>query len=200
MSADRLIKLLSTAFRRDPESNNYKLLKIITEGFDELEQVLEDVKNAHYVNFAQGKSLDYIASLFNVRRFPNETDEHFRARIKLAFSKISDMATINDTKEIIAATLQTETSRVKVKDRYDLEPAHFEVWVWLQDLNNAGLTLEEFKALLKAIKPAGVGLSAFQQGTFTYRSIGETSDPTKAYNDLANSNPNAGTYAGHLKI
>lgn len=200
MSADKLIKLLSTAFRRDPDSNNYKLISIIAQRFDDIEQVINDIKNAHFVDFAGGKSLEYLASLFNIRRKQNETDDHFRARIKLAFSKISNMATINDIKEIIATTLQTETSRVKVKDRYDLESAHFEVWVWLQDLNNAGLTLEDFKALLKAIKPAGVRLSAFQQGTFTYRSIGESSDLTKAYNDLANSNPNAGTYAGLLKL
>jgi len=193
-----LVKLLSTAFRKDGDSNNYKLMKVSAEGFDELERLLENVRIMHSAEFAHGKSLDYIASLFNVNRFQNETDEHFRARIKLTFSKISDTATINDLKEIIAAALQTTTDRIKIRDRYELEPAHFEVWVWLQDLINAGLTLEELKVLLKAIKPAGVRLSAFQQGTFTYRSVNETSDPTKGYNDTNDSNPDAGTYAGIL--
>jgi len=198
MTADKLVKLLSTAFRKDPDSNNYKLLKVIDSEFSNLEQIINDVKNAHFVDHATGKSLEYIASLFTVRRKLNETDDHFRARIKLTFSKISNTATINNIKEVVAAALNTETSRVRVRDRYDMEPAMVEVWIWLQDLNAAGLTLNEFKELLKIVKPAGVRITTYQGGTFTYRSIGESSDPTKGYNDLANSNPNAGTYAGLL--
>ncbi len=198
MAVDELVKLLSTAFRKDPDSNNYKLLSVIDSEFQNIEQAINDIKNAHFVDFATGKSLDYIASLFNVRRKQNETDEHFRARIKFAFSKITNMATIDDLKEIIAAALMTTTERVRVRDKYELEPAFFEVWVWLQDLNNAGLTLDEFQELMKAVKPAGTRFQAYQQGTFTHRSIGETSDPSKGYNDLSNSNPDAGTYAGLL--
>ena len=198
MTADRFVKLLSTAFSKDQDSNNYKLLKVVDSEFSNIEQVIRDVKNAHFVDYAFGKSLDYIASLFNLRRRQNETDDQFRTRIKLAFSKISNMATIDDLKEIIAASLNTKTNRVRIRDRYDLEPALVGVWVWLQDLNAAGLTLDEFRELIKAVKPAGVRILAYQSGTFTYRSIGETSDPTKGYNDLANSNPDAGTYAGLL--
>lgn len=198
MAVDELIRLLSTAFRKDPDSNNYKLLKILDSEFSNIEQAINDVKNAHFIDFAAGQSLDHLASLFNVRRKLNETDEHFRARIKLVFSKITNMATISDIKEILAATLNTSTSRVSVRDRYDVEPAFFEVWVWLPDLAAAGLTLEEFQELISAIKPAGTRMQAIQQGTFTYRSTSDTSDPTKGYNDLANSNPEAGTYAGLL--
>lgn len=198
MAVDDLIKLLSTAYRKDPNSNNYKLLKILDSEFQNIERAINDLKDAHFVDFAEGKSLEYIASLFNIRRQQNETDDHFRVRIKLAFSKISNMASINDIKEIVAAALQTKTSRVKVKDRYDFEPAFFELWIWLQDLNNAGLTLDDFQELIGVIKPAGVKVKAYQFGTFTYRSIGEASDPTKGYNDLANSNPDGGTYAGLL--
>lgn len=198
MAVEELVKLLSTAFRKDEDSNNYKLLKIIDSEFTNIEQAISDVKNSHFVDYASGKSLDYIASLFNVRRKQNETDDHFRARIKLAFSKITNMATIPDIKEILAATLQTSTSRVRVRDRYDVEPAFFEVWVWAPDLTAAGLTLEEFQTLIGVIKPAGTRIQAFQQGTFTHRSVNDTSDPAKAYNDLANSNPLAGTYAGLL--
>ncbi|AIY89880.1 hypothetical protein [Geoglobus acetivorans] len=198
MAVDELVKLLSTAFRKDPDSNNYKLLKILDSEFSNIELEAENVRNAHFVDYASGKSLDYIGQLFNVRRQQGETDEHFRARIKIAFSKLTEMTTIKDIKEVVASALKTKTSRVRVLDRYDIEPALFEVWVWLQDLNNAGLTIQELKDLLQAIKPAGVRLDTKQFGTFTYRSINDVSDPTKGYNDLANSNPNAGTYAGLL--
>lgn len=52
-----MIKLLSTAFRKDPDSNNYKIIAIIASGFDELERVLEDVRKAHFVETAQGNHL-----------------------------------------------------------------------------------------------------------------------------------------------
>lgn len=196
MAVDELIKLLSTAFRKDQDSNNYKLLKVVDSEFTNIEQTINDIKNAHFVDLAQGKSLDYIASLFNVRRKQNESDDHFRARIKLAFSKITDMTTINDIKEMLAATIQTETSRIKVMDKWDSEPALFFIYLFMQDLNNAGINIDELRELIKLIKPTGVKVQAFQLGTFTYRSAGEASDPTKGYNDLSNSNPDGGTYAG----
>lgn len=214
MAVDDLIKLLSTAFRKDADSNNYKLLEVIDSEFQNIEQTINDIKYTHSIDLATGKSLDWFASLFNVRRKQNETDDHFRARIKLAFSKIADMATINDIKEIVAATLQTKTSRIRVVDKWNVEPAYFDVWVWLQDLNNVGLTVEELKDLLQAIKPAGVRLDAKQFGTFTYRSASETSDLSKAYSGTFigfgiggygsnryggdNTNPDGGTYAGLL--
>lgn len=200
MPADELIKLLSTAFRKEQESNNYKLLKVADSGYTNVEQTLRDVKNAHFTDFASGKSLDLIASLLNIKRKVNESDKIFRARIKLAFSKITNTATINVLKEVIAAAIATKTDRIKIKDCYDVEPATFVVWVWLQDLNAAGITLEDFRELIKTVKPAGVRVQAFLQGTFTYRSIGEESDPTKGYNDLANTNPYGGTYAGLLQL
>ena len=198
MAVDQLIKLLSTAFRKDSDSNIYRLLKVIDSEYSNIEQAINDVKNAHFVDFASGKSLDYLATLFGILRQVNESDEHFRARVKFAFSKISDMGTINDIKEIVATTLNTTTSRVVIKENPDYEAAYFEIWLWLQDLNSAGLTVDEFQELVKAIKPAGVRVVTYQQGTFTYRSVSETSDPTKGYNDLSNSNPDAGTYAGLL--
>ena len=200
MAVDELIKLLSTAYNKSPNSNNYKLLKVLDSEYSNIEQTISDVKYSHFVDYATGKSLDQIASLFNVRRKQNETDEHFRARIKLMASILKGTGTIDDLREIIATALITQTSRVRVRDRYDLEPAFFEVWVWLQDLNNAGLTLDEFRELLNAVKPAGTRFQAYQQGTFTYRSVNGISDPTKGYNDLANSNPDAGTYAGLLPL
>ena len=138
-----------------------------------------------------------IRDRFNVRRLQNETDEHFRARIKLTFSLLKCTTTVNELKEIIAAVLNTETNRIRVKDDYN-EPAYFDVWVWLQDLSNAGITDEELKTMLQTIKPAGVRLEVKKFGTFEYRSASDVSDPTKGYNDLANSNPDAGTYAGLL--
>lgn len=198
MAVDELIRLLSTAFSKSPNSNNYKFLKVLDSEYTHIEQTINDIKNAHFVDFATGKSLEFIASLFNVRRAQNEIDDKYRAKVKLNAAIIKNTGTIDGIREIIATALSTDMSRVRIRDRYDLEPAYFEIWVWLQDLSNAGLTLNEFFELVQVLKPAGTRVEAYQQGTFTHRAANETSDPTKGYNDLANSNPDAGTYAGLL--
>ena len=198
MAVDEMVRLLSSAYNKSANSNLYKLLKVIDSEYTNIEQTINDIKNAHFVDFATSKSLEHIASLFNIRRKQNETDEHFRARIRLMVSILTGTGTIDGIKKMIASALNTDTSRIKVKDSYDIEPGFFQIWVWLQDVNNAGLTLNEFFSLIQSVKPAGVRVNFYSQGTFTCRSIGEASDPSKGYNDLANSNPNAGTYAGLL--
>lgn len=188
------LKYLSTAFNKD--GNVYKLVKIIDDAFDDLVNELEDVRKAHFVNHATGRNLDAIASCLTVVRIQNENDNRFRVRIKLEAAKVTNNATINEIKQIIATALQIGTSRVKIKET-DIS-AMVKVFIWHNDLEKAGISIEEFKDLARLIKPAGVKLLLIEQGTFTYRSAGQENDPTKGYNDLNNSNPNAGTYAGLL--
>jgi len=198
MAVDELISKLSTAFNKSPDSNNYKLLEVIDSEFQNIEQVIEDIKNAHFVDNATGKSLEYLAQLLNTSRLSGETDEHFRARLKTQFRRYANSTTIKELKEIVSAVLGTLTTRVAINELWDYEPASFDVWVFLQDLEAAGITVDELKEILDSIKPAGVRLTAKRFGTFEYRTAADISDPTKGYNDLANSNPDAGTYAGLL--
>lgn len=186
------LKYLSTAFNK--ENNVLKLVKTIDQSFDELEKLLRDIKDSHFINKADGRSLDFIDSLFNVKRRINESDERYRIRIKLEVATIFNSATINDVKNLVAAALQTKTARVKVKETD--YTAFFRLGVFRDDLEKAGVTREEFIEFAHLIKPVGVRLFLFEQETFTHRGINDSNDPTKAYNDLNNSNPNAGTYAG----
>jgi hypothetical protein len=156
------------------------------------------IKSAHFVDYAAGKNLEYLGELLNTRRLSGETDEHYRARLKAQFRQYTSSATVKELKEIISTVLSTQTDRATIKETWDTEPASFDVWVFLQDLEAAGITVDEFKDILDSVKPAGVRLTAKKWGTFECKSAGEPSDATKGYNDLANSNPDGGTYAGLL--
>jgi len=160
MSADRLIKLLSTAFRKDPDSNNYKIIAITATGFDELEKVLEDIKNAHFVETAQGKSLDYIAKLFNVTRQQGESDEDLRARLFVEFKKYLSCGTKDDILQVIKfyTKLRNEDYRniPFIPDNLFIlepEPAHFVVVVPVLNTYDEELRCklysEEFRAWFK---------------------------------------------------
>lgn len=184
------LKYLSTAFNK--ENNVKKLVNVIDESFDEIKELLEKVRDSHTVQ-ASGKSLDYIASLFSLRRI-DEDDKKFRLKIKLNASKIINSATINDLKTIIATALQTNTNRIKLRE----DDAYLQISIFGNDLRRAGVTAREFQDFARIIKPVGVKVIVVDIGTFTHRGINDENDPTKGYNDLNNSNPNAGTYAGLL--
>jgi len=130
MSADRLIRLLSTAFSKDEDSNNYKIIAIIASGFDELENVLEDVRKVHFVETASGRSLDNIAKLFNVTRQQGETDEDLRVRLFVELRKYLSCGTKSDILQAVQfyAVLSDEDYD---KNLYliEPEPAHFIVVV-----------------------------------------------------------------------
>jgi|Deesub1362B_J571_1020462.scaffolds.fasta_scaffold00525_8 hypothetical protein len=196
---DRLVKRLSSAYRREQGSNNYKLLSIPAQELDQIEAELQNILNAHHVDYATGKNLDNLGKLFNCKRLTGESDAHYRARLKTQMQRYTSSATINNVKQVVATILGKPTSRVKVTEDFSGgKYAHFDVWVWLQDLNDAGITVQDLKDLISEIKGVGISVETYQQGTFTYRSAAETSDPAKGYNDLLNSNPDAGTYAGLL--
>lgn len=160
MSADRLIKLLSTAFRKDKDSNNYKLLKVLIEGFDEIEEQLELIKQMRGFETAYGKSLDYIASIFNIRR-QNETDEEFRYRIILERFKHLSCGTKSDIVNILDFI---GLKYKNVKEPPELDPATFMVYIdastFFEQLEENNLTSETFvriiQDILNAVKPAGV--------------------------------------------
>lgn len=190
-----VISVLSTAFKKETGSNNKGLLDTFT---DELETCdLDAILDAQLVNTAADKSLEYLVSLVNLRREEDETDEHLRARFKLTIAIARSGGTIPELKEIMAAALQTATHRITIEETWGDEPATFEITVYLADLLNAGLTIEELQELLDTVKPAGVRVNqGYLTGTFTYRGIVDEDDATKGYNNIANGNPTGGTYSG----
>lgn len=213
MKIDVLIPVLSTAFQKERNSNNYKLLGTVTVlreielvGYGDngyglipwggsLEDIPRGVKEAHWIDYASGKNLENLAQLFNIRRNTDETNMHFRARIKVQYQKHAAHATHKEIKDICATVLKTTTARIEITDIY---PARFNLKVFTSDLEDAELSEAEFKEIIGEIKPAGVRITSFRIGTFECLEIGGSHDASKAYNNLADANPDGGTYSGFI--
>jgi hypothetical protein len=199
MSAiDNLLARLSSAYKRETGSNNEKLLQIPASELDVIKGEITNIQDAHYVDNATGKSLDYLGSLLQSKRMTGENDDDYRARLKTQFKKYITSSTIDDVKETIATVLNVSTNRVIVKEDFSVEYARFDIWIWMHDFTNAGITISDLNQLVSEVKAAGVRAEVYKLGTFEHRSAGQTSDPTRGYNDTLNSNPNGGTYAGLL--
>jgi len=151
MSADRLIKLLSTAFHKDKDSNNYKLLKVLTEGLDEIEDQIELIKKSRFLDTAYGKSLDYIAALLNIRR-SNESDSELRQKIIMERAKQLSCGTKQD---VITSLNFLGIEKVTIKEYPDTDWASFTVL----------LDADEYFSWNDTVL-TGYGVSAYGEGEF----------------------------------
>lgn len=77
-----LAKRLTTPYRSDPDSNNYKLLSIVAEQKDDINDVGVNVGKAANVEQATGISLDRLGELIACFRHTDEQDNLYRNRLR----------------------------------------------------------------------------------------------------------------------
>jgi len=160
-----LINRLTEAFSKVSDSNNYKLLSIDAEQFDDLDQTFLDTQSAHYVEEATDESLDNVGELLNLERETNETDDQFRARIEAKVPSFIGGGTQAAIIQAVAEFLDLDESYVSVEDGYDDPPTsgnygHFRisitVFVW-----NVGQNLGRLYDLINdEIRAAGTVLDS----------------------------------------
>jgi hypothetical protein len=193
-----MVNRLTSPYARESDSNNRKLLKLAGDEADDMAATIADIKAAHSINTATNKSLEILGSILQTPRTTDETDAHYRARIKTMWQRYVGSSTIQDIKNITAAMLNVNPQRVQVMEDFSTSYADFDVWLWVTDLVAAGVTVGELQTLLGVVKGAGVEVNTFQTGTFTCRGAGDSNDATKGYNNIANGFPGSGTWAGIL--
>lgn len=75
-----MLRHLSSAFSKDPDSTLGKYVSIIAAELEELDAAAEAVRAAHRVESATGASLDQVVDLIGMSRLPGESDTDFRPR------------------------------------------------------------------------------------------------------------------------
>ena len=204
-SVDYLLDLLSTAFNKEEGSFNHKLMQIFSKTLHDLADLSEEVRLSHYVDTAFGRSLDYIGAGLGVYRLPNESDEHYRARIRVSLFAMATSATIPAIRKTLATLLQLDEENIIVQD-YIPEPATMEVWLPRNSIERVFLTPDLVKDFIYDVKPAGVKLRGIfmlgtfeyikiYYGSFSYMSRDNVKDPVKAYPQEATI---GGRYSGYV--
>lgn len=193
-----IIRRLTSPYEKETTSNNYKFLKVSADECDEINTTISDIQDAHFIDSATEKSLEYIGVLLQTPRETGETDAHYRARLKVMWYRYISSGTIQQIKNIIMALLSVGGNRIDINEDFTTRYADFDIWVFLQDLTAAGVTADELKEILGQVKAAGVSLYIYKYGTFECRTATDPNDPTRGYDDVSHSNPSGGTYAGIL--
>lgn len=180
-----------------------KLLNAIAGEFEDWVDSRNNVMEAGFVDTAQGPPLEKIGEIVQTPRRSGESVEHYRARLKVAFHRHIASGTVGDVKKTSALMLDTDASNLTVIEDFDAEPARFQLNVPSYVLDEAGVSVSEYRDLIDDVKAAGVRVLATEVGSFTYRSEQDyqngINEQSKGYNGLdANGDPRdiGGGYSG----
>jgi len=94
-TAERVNERFPRFYRNwDRESVIALLLRSISEQLDEAESGITDLMQAHWIDTARGEDLEKVGALIETKRIPEETDEHFRMRLKRAVDDFKGGGTV----------------------------------------------------------------------------------------------------------
>lgn len=167
---DDFVANLPDAYRKDNESNNYKLLSVDRYIYEGIYSMIVSVYNALDVDKATGKALDMLGRKQGVKR-GTSTDEQYRIRIKGKIAQSLCDGSRDSVAAAIAYILSADTSQVKLKTGEETGKVDL-LGIPLKLLYAAKFSPEEINNLLDELLPEGVHLNDVQYvGTFTYGSI-----------------------------
>jgi hypothetical protein len=181
-----MLKRLTDAYNKDPDSNTGKLLKIIGAEIDQLEQTTQDIKAAHQIDNAANYALDCIGK--NVQQLRGQTtDDIYRVLIKSKTQRNLSDGSIETLIKIFSFLLNIPASEVEIVELWDIEPASFQLNVPASALNSIGLSIGQFGTLVDIVSAAGVKAVSLFEGTFSFSSQESASetDANAGFADLS---------------
>jgi len=97
---EKLLRRLTTPYDKRIDSMNATFLKMDGRQIAELEIAIKNKILQSYVDTAEGVNLDRLGALFNLERFPGETDSEFRGRIKSAVPSLVGGGTLAELRRV----------------------------------------------------------------------------------------------------
>ncbi len=191
------VERLPDCYRKDADSNNYKLLELNSLAVEELKADIKAVKNVLDLNLAAGKSLDLYGDMLGQRR-GLLNDEQYRYML---FARIGrnivqgDYQSIMDTLVLMFGSHQGDITL----DDLDLEEEETPCVVKLSKfpisvLLNAGFSSRQAVTMIETLLPVCVTLAADNfEGTFEFS---ETVDEYDENRGFANIEQTIGGYLG----
>lgn len=173
---DKIINMLTDAYEKGIESNNYKLFNCISPELDLIAEQLNEMGLSFDIDYAKGKTLDLIASNVNQVR-GSVNDVVLRVLIKVKIAADMSEGTINTLLSIVGFVLSDTEHRSRIIELYNdidnPEPAAFQIDLPIDSIIATGVTLGQFVQLLQHVKAAGIRIVADLQGSFEFGAIDE---------------------------
>lgn len=185
---------LPDVYRKDKQSNNYKLLLLENRAILAFRADIEDVQATLDIYSATGKTLDLYGEIYGKAR-GIATDEQYRYLITQAVAQNLVESDYNSVVSAISAAFGVPTTDFQFKETEN--PAEVEVTnLPYSIILTAGLTVNQVQEIIKGVLPAGVTLILAElSGTFEFGASADEYDETKGFGDA---DQTLGGYLGYI--
>ena len=197
-----LFRKLTDAYTKNPNSNVGKLIVIMSEGIDDLNDTLKTVEAWRDINQAQGTTLDLIGENVGQER-GQANDEIMRILIRARVARNLSDGTFDGVIKALAVTLNTTSENIKIQELYDdidaPEPAAIAITgLPLDVLNASGLSAGQFGLITQRVIAAGTRVAVIElEGTFSFAS-GEMVEGGTATSNFVGKVPNETDVNPHI--
>jgi hypothetical protein len=163
---------LTDVFTKKSDSNVGKLVLLLSERIDLLNETFTKIESWRDIDTAQGSTLDLIGENVGQNRGMT-TDEMLRVLIKARIARNSSDGTFNSVINALARSINADPSKISMRALYDEgEPAAVIIEnVPLAELNKVGMTAVQFGYIAQKIVAAGIKVASIDlTGTFAFSS------------------------------
>lgn len=195
---DKIIKKLTDAYNKNPDSNLGKIIGIMVSPFGELQETFEKIESWRSIDEAEGQVLDDIGVDINQYR-GKSSDSIYRIMLKSKTARDLSTGDTNTIIEVLSMAIDAKKEDVGIVDDWidggDAAAIKI-IEVPIEALNKVGMSSEQFIKFVSATLAAGVYLKSIDLlGTFEYGSINEDYDEEKGFADI---DQTVGGYYGAL--
>lgn len=176
------INALPDAYRKDSESNNYKLLLVEANLTEDFRADIQAVNDTLDIYKATGKTLDLYGETYDQAR-GGLTDEQYRIIILQRIARNMIKGDYNSIVESLAVAFNTTTDMIVFSETENPAEVRLESMPYTV-LLNAGISAAQFRQMILGILPAGVNLEPVSlEGTFEFGNPNEHEE-TKGFGNI----------------
>lgn len=166
-SVKQLVSLFTDHFRKDEESNTYKLMQLFSDELQLLEETNNRIIEWRNIDKAEGKQLDLIGQNV-VQSRGTATDEVYRIVLKTKVAQNLADGTLNGLIRAIAYVLQVDKKEIQVREMWSIlnMPAALAIEaIPIDKITAANLTNDEFEKILQSLVAGGIKLMLMASGS-----------------------------------
>ncbi len=117
-TADRLLSCLSSALT--PGGNNARVAETLAGELDVARSTAAAIDTVRNPDLTTGRTLDYVAQMFNVARTSGESDDSLRSRIVTQIKRYYSCGTLTDIRDVIEYFTGLTGDRVRIREPPDV--------------------------------------------------------------------------------
>lgn len=177
------VKNLPDAYRKDPDSNNAKILEIERDATASLRAAISGIYDSLDIDLATGNSLDLYGDMLGQKR-GKATDAQYRIMLRNRIVRNFCNGDYNSVIQAISLVFECDPSEIQLVES-EREPAVEIKGLPYTAINESGLSVEDAIKIIFDLIPAGVyAESVVFEGTFEFGTTDMEADGAKGFADL----------------